>query len=138
MPAVDLTDVLASGPQNFDPHCTGIRGRGNPGRSAAASARCAPAERLAAAQAEQIGIAEADWYPAITINGTLGWQADRLSRLVHAAVAQQFVGPSFQWNLLNYGRIMNNVRLQDAQFHELVTTYQAQCCRPTWKLKMAS
>ena len=34
------------------------------------------------------------------------------------------VGPSFQWNLLNYGRILNNVRLQDATFKELVATYQ--------------
>src|SRR5207248_3290495 len=34
------------------------------------------------------------------------------------------VGPSFQWNLLNYCRIRNNVLLQDARFQELVATYQ--------------
>jgi len=34
------------------------------------------------------------------------------------------VGPSFQWNILNYGRILNNVRLQEAKFQELVATYQ--------------
>ena len=34
------------------------------------------------------------------------------------------VGPSFTWNILNYGRLVNNVRLQDARFQELVTTYQ--------------
>jgi outer membrane protein TolC len=34
------------------------------------------------------------------------------------------VGPSFRWNVLNYGRIVNNVRLQDAQFRELVLVYQ--------------
>ena len=28
------------------------------------------------------------------------------------------VGPSFQWNMLNYGRILNNVRLQDARFQD--------------------
>ena len=33
-------------------------------------------------------------------------------------------GPSFQWNILNYGRIKNNVRLQDARFQELLITYQ--------------
>src|SRR6185369_5556194 len=33
------------------------------------------AERLAAAQAEQIGIAESDLYPAISIDGSLGWSA---------------------------------------------------------------
>jgi outer membrane protein TolC len=82
------------------------------------------AERLAAAQAEQIGIAETDWYPAITINGTLGWQAQKLGDLFRPESLNSNVGPSFQWNLLNYGRILNNVRLQDAQFRQLVVAYQ--------------
>ena len=34
------------------------------------------------------------------------------------------VGPSFQWNLLNYGRLANNVWLQDAAFRELVVAYE--------------
>ena len=34
------------------------------------------------------------------------------------------MGPSFQWNLLNYGRLANNVWLQDAMFRELVVAYQ--------------
>ena len=39
------------------------------------------AERQAAAQSEAIGIAEADLYPAFSINGTLGWQAKNFSDL---------------------------------------------------------
>src|SRR5437868_6337229 len=61
---------------------------------------------------------------AISINGTLGWQAQRLSDLFRPQSLNANIGPSFQWNLLNYGRILNNVRLQDAQFRELVATYQ--------------
>jgi hypothetical protein len=34
------------------------------------------------------------------------------------------VGPSFTWNILNYGRLVNGVRVQDALFQELVTNYQ--------------
>jgi NodT family efflux transporter outer membrane factor (OMF) lipoprotein len=82
------------------------------------------AERLAAAQAEQIGIAEADLYPAISINGTLGYQARNFSDLFSAKSLNGNVGPSFQWNVLNYGRIAGNVRFQDARFQELVTAYQ--------------
>jgi NodT family efflux transporter outer membrane factor (OMF) lipoprotein len=82
------------------------------------------AERLAAAQAEAIGIAETDWYPAITVNGNLGWQAQNLSQLFTPESFNGSVGPSFQWNLLNYGRILNNVRFQDAQFRGLVVSYQ--------------
>ena len=82
------------------------------------------AERLAAAQSELIGIAQADLYPAFTINGTLGWQSQNLNNLFTPGSLNGNVGPSFQWNLLNYGRIVNNVRLQDAKFRELVVTYQ--------------
>ena len=34
------------------------------------------------------------------------------------------IGPSFQWNLLNYGQITNQVRFQDARFQELIIAYQ--------------
>jgi outer membrane protein TolC len=82
------------------------------------------AERLAAAQAEQIGIAESELYPAFTINGTLGYQAGNFGDLFSSKALNGGVGPSFQWNLLNYGRIVNNIRLQDARFQELVVAYQ--------------
>jgi outer membrane protein TolC len=82
------------------------------------------AERQAAAQCAQIGIAESDYYPAFTINGTLGYSAQSFPDLFHSQALNANVGPSFQWNLLNYGRILNNVRLQDARFQELVTAYQ--------------
>ena len=82
------------------------------------------AERQAASQAQQIGIAESDLYPAFTISGTLGWQAAHFGGLFSNQSLNSNVGPSFQWNLLNYGRIANNIKLQDARFKELVTVYQ--------------
>ena len=72
----------------------------------------------------QIGVAEADFYPAISINGTIGATAQTFSDLFRSSALNGSVGPSFQWNILNYGRIRNNVRLQDARFQELVATYQ--------------
>jgi hypothetical protein len=33
-------------------------------------------------------------------------------------------GPAFQWNILNYGQITNNVRLQDAKLQQLLVDYQ--------------
>ncbi len=33
-------------------------------------------------------------------------------------------GPTVQWNILNYGQITNNVRVQDARFQELLIDYQ--------------
>ncbi len=82
------------------------------------------AERLAAAQCARIGIAEADYYPAFSINGTLGYSAEQFRDLFRPSAFNSAIGPSFQWNVLNYGRIQNNVRLQDARFRELVAAYQ--------------
>jgi NodT family efflux transporter outer membrane factor (OMF) lipoprotein len=82
------------------------------------------AERLAAAQSALIGVAEADFYPAISINGTIGYSAQQFPDLFRSSALNGSVGPSFQWNVLNYGRILNNVRLQNATFQELVAAYQ--------------
>lgn len=82
------------------------------------------AERQAAAQCAQIGVAEADFYPQLLLNGSLGWGAENFGNLFDSASLKGSVGPGFRWHLLNYGRILNNVRYQDARFHELVTAYQ--------------
>jgi NodT family efflux transporter outer membrane factor (OMF) lipoprotein len=82
------------------------------------------AERLAASQSEQIGIAQAQLYPTFYINGNIGYQAQNFPDLFRNTSLAGNVGPSFQWNVLNYGRIVNNVRLEDARFQELVLAYQ--------------
>lgn len=82
------------------------------------------AERLAAAQSAQIGIAESAFYPHIVINGTIDWQAYRFSKLFRDKALTGSVGPSFEWDILNYGRLLNNVRLQQATFYELVDAYK--------------
>jgi NodT family efflux transporter outer membrane factor (OMF) lipoprotein len=84
------------------------------------------AERQVAAQSALIGVAEADLYPTIFVNGALGYEAADLSKLFES---QSFFGnitPSFKWNILNYGRIANNVHLQQARTQELIATYQNQ------------
>ncbi len=82
------------------------------------------AERNAAAQAEQIGIAETDLYPIFSLGGSMGWSANNFPDLFTPQAFNGSVGPSFNWRLLNYGRIVNNVRFQDARFQELIALYQ--------------
>ncbi|ARN83650.1 transporter [Methylocystis bryophila] len=87
------------------------------------------AELRAAAQSAQIGVAEAELYPAISITGAFGGMASNVSG--HSLV-QMFqplgraftIGPSFKWNVLNYGQITNNVRLQDATLQQYLVDYQ--------------
>jgi len=75
-----------------------------------------------AAQSAQIGIAEADLYPAITLLGSLGWSASSS----HGApdTGALAIGPSVRWNLFDQGLIRNNVRLQDAKLQELIEQYR--------------
>jgi NodT family efflux transporter outer membrane factor (OMF) lipoprotein len=82
------------------------------------------AERHAAAQCTQIGIAEADFYPAFFINGTVGYSAQQYSELYTPLAFTGTVGPSFQWNILNYGRILHSVKIEKARFQETILHYQ--------------
>jgi len=82
------------------------------------------AERLATAQCAQIGVAESAFYPHFTINGTIDYQAARFKNLFNGRALSGSIGPSFTWDILEYGRLLNNVRLQKAQFLELVEAYK--------------
>nr|WP_283811284.1 TolC family protein [Bradyrhizobium sp. AC87j1] len=87
------------------------------------------AELAVLAQNAQIGVAEAQLYPAISITGTFGGAAStanghNLGQLVSSRGMTYAAGPSFQWNILNYGQITNNVRLQDAKLQQLLVDYQ--------------
>lgn len=83
------------------------------------------AERLAAAQSAAIGVAEADFYPQIAITGFIGLESQNLSNLFNSKSIDGTIGPGFRWNVLNYGRIRNNVRLNEARFYQLVLDYQS-------------
>lgn len=82
------------------------------------------AERAVAAQSEQIGIAAADLYPHFVINGEIAFQSDELGNLLTSPSNSGSIGPALRWDLLNYGRLINNVRLQAAGLQELIASYQ--------------
>ncbi|MBV8935258.1 MAG: efflux transporter outer membrane subunit, partial [Alphaproteobacteria bacterium] len=77
------------------------------------------AELAAMAQGAQIGITEANLYPAFSLTGTFGTAAsnigrDKLKRVFEGRAITFAFGPAFQWNILNYGQITNQVRVEDA------------------------
>ena len=87
------------------------------------------AEYQAAAQSAQIGVAKADLYPAFSLSGNFSFLSttigkSKLSDMFKWSSRDVMAGPSFQWNIFNYGRITNNVRVQDARFQELIVAYQ--------------
>jgi NodT family efflux transporter outer membrane factor (OMF) lipoprotein len=87
------------------------------------------AEYQAAAQCAQIGVAKAELLPAFSLSGNFGFLAADIGQFALGDVSSWrsrtfAIGPAFQWNVLNYGQLTNNVRLQDARFQELIVTYQ--------------
>lgn len=90
-------------------------------------------ELRVAAQSPQIGIAKADLYPHFYLFGSIGWRSsDATTASGENSLGDIFsqkslfwnAGPGFRWDILNYGRIKNRVRVEDARFQQLVVTYK--------------
>ena len=81
-------------------------------------------EALAAAQSARIGIAEGDLYPSFSLLGSIGFAAGDASDLFSSGSDFNFGLFSFDWKFLNYGRIKNNIRVEDARFQQAALAYQ--------------
>jgi NodT family efflux transporter outer membrane factor (OMF) lipoprotein len=80
-------------------------------------------ERLLAAQSAKIGIAKADLLPHFSLVGSINLDSTDAEKFFEGRSFEAFGGPTFSWAILNYGRITNNVRVQDAEYQALVNDY---------------
>ncbi len=86
-------------------------------------------ERELAAQSARIGIAESDLYPRLQLIGQVGLSADDAAKLFTANSFTGSIGPQVNWPILNYGRLINAVRVQDATFQALAAAYAESVLR---------
>jgi len=87
------------------------------------------AERKLAAQSAQIGVAVSDLYPAFSLTGFIGPSVSQaygqqFSDLFDSKNIAYSYGGFVHWNVFNYGRIENNILLQDAAFQQLLEDYR--------------
>jgi NodT family efflux transporter outer membrane factor (OMF) lipoprotein len=92
------------------------------------------AERQLAAQSARIGFAKADLFPHFSLFGSWGFQTagqtdfrsnnSEFSDLFKNNSIGYSTGGGFNWDLFNYGRITNQVRVEDARFQELAVNYE--------------
>ena len=91
------------------------------------------AERNLAAQSALIGVAVSDLYPRFGLAGSVGFRSSDASSVIGSSELGDFfksesttgfLGPFMSWNVLNYGRIKNNIRVEDARFQQLLVSYQ--------------
>jgi len=80
------------------------------------------AELNVAAQSALIGVAESDFYPSLSLVGSIVWSASSVGGTSNNL---DFIGgPSLRWNLFDHGKISNNVRVQDARLQQLIESYR--------------
>jgi NodT family efflux transporter outer membrane factor (OMF) lipoprotein len=95
------------------------------------------AEYQIATQTPLIGVSKADLFPTFELFGSFGLltsnskntksggrKGSGFSDLFEADSFEFFGGPSFRWNLFNYGRIDNRVRIEDALLQQLIVNYE--------------
>ncbi len=80
------------------------------------------AEFRALSESARVGVAVADLYPSISINGTVGlmWNSGNSggSPFFYA------VGPSLNLPIFDYGRRQNRIRIEDARLQQALVGYQ--------------
>jgi len=89
------------------------------------------AELSAVAQNAQVGVATADLYPSIALAGSFGIASvssdvggGGASQLFSSDSINYAAGATFSWPVFNYGRIQNNIRVQDARLQQALVAYQ--------------
>ena len=82
------------------------------------------AELRAQSRAAQIGVAQADLYPTFTVSGAIGLKSSDLAELFQRRSVTGVINPAVSWDILNYGRIRNSVRVQDAKYQEAITDFE--------------
>jgi NodT family efflux transporter outer membrane factor (OMF) lipoprotein len=72
----------------------------------------------------RIGVATADLYPQLTLLGVISVDSRNIDSLFTGDSLAHSVGPSFRWNLLNFGRIRNKIAAQDQRYYQAVAKYR--------------
>jgi|GEM_PF-46708 len=82
------------------------------------------AERQVAETSARIGIAESDLYPRLSLLGTISFDSRNLSDLIDVDSLMLGIGPSFRWNILQWGRITCNIEAAKLAHKNAIVNYQ--------------
>ena len=97
---------------------------GVPSRLLLRNPAVAAAERTMASTNAQIGVAEAAWFPSLTLSGSYDFDSAALSTLIRASNAVWSFGPSIAANLFNGGATLARIREARATYDEAVADYR--------------
>jgi NodT family efflux transporter outer membrane factor (OMF) lipoprotein len=82
------------------------------------------AERQLAAQTARIGVAAADLYPKLSLNGAIGIDASSFAGLFTANNRIFDIGPRLTWNIFNAGAVRSNIEIQNSRQEQAYLQYE--------------
>lgn len=82
------------------------------------------AERALAAATARIGVEVAGLFPSVTFVGTIGLQANRLSRFDKTGTDTWGFGPHISWAALDLGRVRQQIKAADARAEAALAIYE--------------
>ena len=87
------------------------------------------AERSLAAQTAQVGIATADLYPRLSLNGTFTFDAFDSGDLLDGDSRAFSIGPFFSWRIFEFGRLRDLIRVEEARTEQALAQYEQTILR---------
>jgi len=94
------------------------------------------AEMQLAAQSALIGVSRAALFPSIALPGSVGLSSTSADWSIQTF--SWAIGPTLLWNVFDYGRLKNQVLVQDARFQQLYEVYQDTVLRAARELDDAA
>ncbi|AQV98338.1 RND transporter [Cupriavidus necator] len=83
------------------------------------------AERRLASRTAQIGAHKADWFPKVSLFGSLGFSATDPGHLVRKESGTWLALPRLQWNILDFGRVAASVDHAEGGRDEAEASYES-------------
>ena len=81
------------------------------------------AERRLAAETARIGIEVAELFPRVSLLGTFGLQSADADDLMDTDSLTWSFGPGVRWRLMEFGRIISNISVQEERQHQALLLY---------------
>ncbi len=82
------------------------------------------AERRLAAECAYVGVAKAQWFPKLYLNGSIGLQSTSFDDFFHRKALTGSIGPAVSWPLFQGGDVYANVKAQEARMNEMILNYE--------------
>jgi len=83
------------------------------------------AERRLASSTAQVGVRKADWFPKLSLLGSLGFAATDPGHLARKENGTWLTLPRLQWNILDFGRVAAGVEGAEGGLDEAQANYES-------------